>query len=253
MKDSNTLLRLARGLCAMSLALTFSVSAALAGPSSPPQPNRPAEETGARARMRDYSNEQIASAATLRKSTELYGSMVKGPQGEIPANVLARAECVAVLPEVATGAVVIGGSHGTGVVSCRENNRWSAPAFVKLSQMSIGVQLGGKSSDIVLFISDQKGKQALLNGSLALGADASVAAGSFGGSAATTSAGVISYTRSGGAFAGASLSGGTLASDDQATEAYYGKGMKTVPILEGKSTVKSNNEIEKFIAMLPRH
>lgn len=209
----------------------------------------------ARARMRSegvQSEAQIEASTTLRNSTNLYGSIVKGPQGQIPESVLAKAQCIVVLPDVRTGALVIGGTHGSGVGSCRENNRWSAPAFLQMSAVSLGAQIGGKSSDTILFIIDDKAKTALKNGKLTLGADASVTAGTFDKGADTSASGVVAYTRSEGAFMGASLSGATITGDDASTMAFYGKEISSNSLLSGRSSTRGDDQVDRFIAMLPR-
>jgi lipid-binding SYLF domain-containing protein len=150
-----------------------------------------------------------------------------------------------------TGAIVIGGTHGTGVATCKENGNWSAPAFVKMNSLSFGAQLGGKSSDVVLFILNTKAKTALKRGRLSLGADASVVAGTFDKSFDTSTHGAVAYNRAEGAFAGASLSGGTLASDDEDTEAFYGKEVDYISLLEGIVPTKQNDEVDRFRALLP--
>ncbi len=230
--------------------LCLSASSAMAGPSN--KISRDARRSEARARMSNQQENQIDAAATLRKATDAYEAMVKGTNGQVPESVLGKAQCIAVLPEVMTGAVIVGGTHGTGITSCKEHNKWSAPAFVKMNALSFGAQLGGKSSDIILFILNERGKAALKKGNLALGADASVVAGTFDKSFDTATYGAVAYTRTEGAFAGASLSGGSLKSDDQDTAAFYGKEVDYVSLLEGLVTTAQNDQIDRFTALLPK-
>jgi|GEM_PF-1449313 len=203
-------------------------------------------------RMDERQKDQIDAAATLRKSTELYEAIVKGPHGQVPDGVLVKTQCVVVLPDVMTGAILVGGTHGVGITSCRENNVWSVPAFVRLNAVSFGAQLGGKSSDIVMFILTDKGKAALKRGNFSLGAEASIVAGTFDKSFDVSSHGAVAYIRTEGAFAGASLSGGTLASDDTNTAAFYGKDVNYVSLLDGHVATKQNDHIDKLISLLPR-
>ena len=200
----------------------------------------------------EAAHEKIDAGATLRRSTEVYEGMIKGTHGQVPASVLSRAQCVVVLPDLMTGAVVVGGTHGVGVASCKDDNRWTTPAFLKMNAVSFGAQLGGKSSDVVLFLVNEQAKSALKKGKLSLGADASVAAGSFDKGFDTSNYGVVAYSRTGGAYAGASISGGNITSDDEDTSAFYGEDMNYAALLGGRPMKKQNAQAEKFTALLPR-
>ena len=252
MKTNKLLINLSNALLLSAGLVCISAGSAAAGPSENTSISQAKRSSEARARMSGQQEEQIDASATLRKSTELYQSIVKGPHGQVPESVLTKAQCIAVLPDVMTGAVMIGGTHGVGITSCRENNKWSAPAFVKLNAVSFGAQLGGKSSDIILFILDQQAKAALKKGNLVLGADVSVVAGTFDKSFDTSTYGAVAYTRAEGAFAGASLSGGNLSSDDSDTTAYYGKEVNYVSLLEGSVSTRQNDQIDRFTSLLPR-
>jgi lipid-binding SYLF domain-containing protein len=198
------------------------------------------------------AHEKIDASTTLRQSTEVYEGMIKGTHGHVPSSVLTRARCVVVLPDLVTGAVVVGGTHGVGVASCKESNGWTTPAFVKMNAVSFGAQLGGKSSDVVLFLVNEQAKNALKKGKFALGADASVAAGTFDKGFDTSNYGVVAYSRTAGAYAGASISGGTISSDDDDTTAFYGEGMNYASLLDGRAMKKQNAQANRFTAMLPR-
>lgn len=205
-----------------------------------------------RARMGEQREDAIDAGATLQKSIGLYAAIVKGPHGQVPESILAKAQCVTVLPNVLTGAVFIGGTHGVGVTSCKQNNKWSEPAFVKLQSVSFGAQIGGKSSDIILFVLNEQAKAALKRGNFKLGVDASVVAGNFDKSFDASSYGVVAYNRTEGAFAGASITGGSLTSDDADTAAFYGKDVSYVSLLEGRVSTKQNDQTDKFTSLLPR-
>jgi SH3 domain-containing YSC84-like protein 1 len=121
-----------------------------------------------------------------------------------------------------------------------------------VSAVSFGAQLGGKSSDVVLFLVNEQAKNALKSGKLSLGADASVAAGTFDKGFDTSNYGVVAYSRTAGAYAGASISGGSIRSDDEDTKAFYGEDMNYASLLEGRPVKKQNAQAEKFTALLPR-
>jgi SH3 domain-containing YSC84-like protein 1 len=230
------------------------VGAGMAVAETPEGPSYAQENRGEeqRAQMKEEAAEKVDASATLRKSTEVYEEMIKGKHGQVPASVLAKAQCVVVLPDLMTGAVIVGGTHGVGVASCKEKNGWTTPAFLKMTAVSFGAQLGGKSSDVVLFLVNEHATNALKKGKFSLGADASVAAGTFDQGFDTSNYGVVAYSRTGGAYAGASISGGNITSDDADTSAFYGEDMNYASLLEGHPMKKQNALAEKFTALLPR-
>ena len=163
----------------------------------------------------------------------------------IPERLLQSAYAVAVIPGVVKGAFILGGRFGRGVVMARdEQGRFSNPVFLTLTGGSVGWQVGGQSTDIVLVFTTRRGVEGLAGGKLTLGAGASVAAGPLGrqGEAAVSlDAEVLSYSRSRGLFAGVSLEGTALAIDYRANARFYGQpGVLPSDILTGK--VKKDSE-----------
>jgi lipid-binding SYLF domain-containing protein len=149
----------------------------------------------------------------------------------IPQEVIQKARCVIVFPSVLKAAFVVGASYGRGAMVCRTGadfrGPWGAPAMYALEGGSIGFQIGGQATDLVLLIMNDRGASSILNSKVKLGADASVAAGPVGRDAAANTdaymrAEVLSYSRSRGLFAGISLEGSTLRPDDDATADVYG-------------------------------
>jgi len=147
-----------------------------------------------------------------------------------------------IFPSVKKVAVGIGGSYGRGVLVCRKgadmNGDWGAPAMYKLDQGSIGVQLGSTATDFVLVVMNKTGAEQILNGKTKLGANAAAAAGPTGAqatgyNAASMHVDVLTYSRSKGLFAGVSLEGATMDSDDDANKALYGKSIGAHDIVEG--------------------
>lgn len=200
----------------------------------------------------EQEGDRIDAKATLRKATDLYAAITTGTSEGVPESVLSKAHCVAVIPEVMAAAVLVGGSHGTGVASCKNDDTWSQPAFLKLSSISFGAQLGGKSSDLVLFMMNEQAVTALKAGKVTLGTDVSVAAGTFNREVDTSPHGAIAYARSEGAFAGASLSGGTISGDNDNTAAFYGKEIGFASLLGGDVTTAQNPLAEQFTTLLPK-
>jgi lipid-binding SYLF domain-containing protein len=165
------------------------------------------------------------------------------PDKGVPKDVLDHAKCVAVIPKLIKGAFVVGGEHGDGVATCRTSNgNWSSPAPFAVSGVSWGPQIGGKSTDLMMFIMNDEGMNGLMKGHIKLGADVSAAAGPVGRSASADAgykAGILTYSSSKGAFIGASLNGAEIQQSEKTTEAWYGRKVPFSEILKG--SVQSNN------------
>jgi lipid-binding SYLF domain-containing protein len=157
---------------------------------------------------------------------------------------------VAVIPKLVKGAFIVGGEHGTGVATCRTSNgQWSAPAPFSVSGISWGPQIGGKSTDLMMFIMNDEGMTGLMKGHIKLGADISAAAGPVGRSASADAgykAGILTYSSSKGAFIGASLNGAELQQDNKATKEWYGAEPSFKDILQGNEKIP-NAEARDFV------
>jgi SH3 domain-containing YSC84-like protein 1 len=175
------------------------------------------------------------AARELDAATQVVQNMASSQQ--IPSSLLHQAKCIAVIPKLTKAGFIVGGEHGNGVVSCRANATWSAPAFISLTGASVGLQAGGEHQDIVLLMNNQ-GEQELRNGHWDLGAEA-VAAGPTGASAGRTEstgwkAPVLSYTHSKGAYAGANLEGSKLNADQDTVHNLYGQNVSFQSVLDGQ-------------------
>jgi len=188
---------------------------------------------------------QKKEAERLDNSATVVRELLVGSSG-LPTSILDQADCVVIFPSVKKVAVGIGGSYGRGVLICRNggemNGDWGAPAMYKLDQGSIGVQLGSTATDFVLVVMNKKGAEQILNGKTKLGANAAAAAGPTGAqatgyNAASMHVDVLTYSRSKGLFAGVSLEGATMDSDDDANKSLYGKSISAKDIVEGGQSV----------------
>src|ERR1700732_3754815 len=164
--------------------------------------------------------ERLSNSATVLRE-------ILGGEKGLPTSILDQADCVVVFPSVKKIAVGIGGSYGRGVLVCRQgaemNGHWGAPAMYKLDQGSIGVQLGSTATDFVLVVMNKKGAEEILNGKTKLGTNAAAAAGPTGAqatayNASAMNADVLTYSRSKGLFAGVSLDGASMDSDNDANK-----------------------------------
>jgi lipid-binding SYLF domain-containing protein len=187
----------------------------------------------------------------LQRATETVQNITSAPADKgVPNQVLEGAKCVAVIPKLVKGAFVVGGEHGKGVATCRNGaNGWSAPAPFSVSGISWGPQIGGKSTDLMMFVMNDQGMTGLMQGHIKVGADVSAAAGPVGRSASADAgykAGILTYSASKGAFIGASLNGAELQQDKKATEALYGKDVPFKDILQGNVKTPSG-EARDFV------
>ena len=167
---------------------------------------------------------------------------------DVPGDLLHRAECVIVFPDVKKFAVGVGGSYGRGAMTCRTGDNfqgpWSAPTLMALEGGSIGFQLGGQSTDYVLLVMNDRGATSVLSSKVKLGADASAAAGPKGRTAGAATdivmqAELLTYSRSRGLFAGVSLEGSTLRPDNDGNTLVYGSALVPRDIVKGGVAVPS--------------
>ena len=164
----------------------------------------------------------------------------------IPRDLLEKAECVIVIPSVKKLAFGVGASYGRGAMVCRTGDKfrgpWGAPAMYALEGASVGFQIGGEATDLILLVMNDRGMESILSSKVKLGADASVAGGPKGRDASANTdawmrAEILSYSRSRGVFAGVSLEGSTLRPDDDASADVYGHPIKAKDIVRGEKTV----------------
>lgn len=179
--------------------------------------------------------------AELQQATDVVQNLTtQSPDKGVPKEVLSGAKCVAVIPKLVKGAFVVGGEHGTGVATCRSASGWSAPAPFSVSGISWGPQIGGKSTNLVMFIMNDQGMQDLMSGHFKVGADVSAVAGPVGRQASAEAgwkAGILTYSSSKGAFIGASLNGAEIHQDEKATQDWYGSKVSFKDILMGQTPV----------------
>jgi len=173
-----------------------------------------------------------------QKASTVFTEIMNTPDKGIPQDLLAKAKCVAVFPNVLKAGFVVGGRGGRGVASCRNVGGWSSPAFFNLGGGSFGLQIGVQSTDFVLLFMNEKGMNSLLSDKLNVGADASAAAGPVGRQAgastdAKLNAEILSYSRSKGLFAGLEIQGAVISPDKDDIKEVYGSDATAKGILNG--------------------
>lgn len=179
---------------------------------------------------------QQAETDRVAEASRVLEEILTAKDGNIPGAILEKATALVVIPSTVKGAFVVGGQRGKGIISARTSGGWSQPAFVTLTGGSVGFQIGGQATDIVLVVMNERGLENLTKNNVKIGADLSVAAGPVGREAAAATdykfqAEILSYSRSRGLFAGVSVAGSTIRADRDANEKIYGVGYNTRQII----------------------
>lgn len=200
---------------------------------------------------------EIRAASDKAKSAaNAFNAVMSRADKSIPRELLERAEAVAIFPGVLKAAFIVGGRGGEGIISRRTPEGWSVPAFFKLGGGSLGFQIGADRTDYIMLFMNDGGLKGLLEDKFEFGADAGVAAGPIGREAsattnATLDAGILSYSRSKGAFIGAALKGSRIAPDNNRNRALYGKTAKE--ILQTNDITPMPDSVKVFPETLSRY
>ena len=201
----------------------------------------------------------------LQNSYDVMKAILDTPDKGIPRDLLNKAECAVIFPSVKKAAFVVGGSYGRGVMTCRSGANfrgpWSAPAFFALEGGSFGLQIGGEATDFVLLVMNEQGAKSVMTSKVKLGGDASVAAGPVGRATSAETdivmkAEILSWSRNRGVFAGISLAGSTLRSDNDANKNLYGKELNAKQIIlqgEAKTPAAGRPLISLLDKASPKH
>lgn len=182
---------------------------------------------------------QTAEEKRLKAATDVFKEIMSISDKAIPQDLLAKAECAVIIPGLLKGGFIVGGKWGRGFLTCRQSDGvgWKSPGAIRVEGGSVGFQIGGAETDVIMLIMNKAGAEKLLKSKFTLGGEASVAAGPVGRdtSAQTDAmmrAEILSWSRQRGVFAGIALQGGTLREDQGANGAMYGKKMTNRQVLE---------------------
>ena len=186
-------------------------------------------QTNSKQNKKDISEAKKTSSAAAK----VFNEIMKVSDKAIPKDLLERAEAVAIFPGVINAAFIFGGRGGMGIISRRTSTGWSAPAFFKMGGGSFGAQIGGQKIDYIMLIMNEGGLKGLLEDKFEIGGEASVAAGPVGRSASATTnttldAGILSYSRTKGFFAGVALKGAVITPDNDRNQAVYGQNARQI-------------------------
>jgi lipid-binding SYLF domain-containing protein len=206
---------------------------------------------------RAFCSGSIEHRQRLHEATLVLRELVMKPDKAIPQHILDRSECIVVIPGMKKGAFFVGARYGKGYLSCRQksNAAWSAPGTVRIEGGSVGLQIGGSESDIVMLIMNRPGVERLLGNQFTIGGAAAAGAGPVDRSVktmtdASRTAEILSWSRTRGVFAGVSLQGATLRQDLDENFFLYGKMLDNRQIIEGNPPVPAI--AKEFIATLTR-
>jgi lipid-binding SYLF domain-containing protein len=197
-------------------------------------------------------------AKRLNDAATVFSEVMAAPDKGIPKEMLEHAHCIVIVPDLKTGAFIVGGKYGKGYLSCRNKvgPGWSAPGTVRIEGGSVGFQIGGSSTDLIMLVMNERGADKLLSSKFTLGAEGSVAAGPVGRTAtaqtdAQMHADILSWSRSQGLFAGLALEGATLRQDLDDNQNIYGKRLENREIVTNRHRVPP--AAAKLIEMLNRY
>lgn len=192
----------------------------------------------------------------LDASADALTDSLRASDKGIPQDLLDKAHCVVVIPGMKKAGFIFGAEYGRGFAACRHEGGWTAPAAMRMEGGSVGFQIGGSETDVVLLVMNDSGMKHLLSDKFTLGADATVAAGPIGRDAsaqtdAMMNAEMLAYSRSRGLFAGISVAGATLRPDGESNRELYGRDTTNHEILTGE--FKTPAAAQKFEHSLYRN
>lgn len=195
----------------------------------------------------------------LERSAQVVREIMGAPDKSVPQDLLDKAVCVGVVPAEKKFAFGVGGSYGRGALICRHGGTgaWGAPSMIIMSGGSFGFQIGGESTDVLFIVMNPDGARKLIQDSVKLGADASVAGGPIGRTSAGATdlqmhAQILSYSRARGLFAGISLSGAMVKQDKDGNRLLYGRQISARDILL-RSEVRATRAAAALDSTLTRH
>ncbi|MBA3975715.1 MAG: hypothetical protein C0504_16035 [Candidatus Solibacter sp.] len=197
-------------------------------------------------------------AMRLTESAAVFSEIMATPDKGIPEDLLANAHCIVIVPGLKSAAFLVGGKYGKGYASCRKavGPGWSAPATVRIEGGSVGFQLGGSTTDLIMLVMNARGVDKLLSSKFTLGGEASVAGGPVGRTAtaqtdAQMKAEILSWSRSQGLFAGVAVTGATLREDLDDNATLYGKRLENRQILT--TGVRAPKAAAKLLNLLNKY
>ena len=197
-------------------------------------------------------------AKRLGEAATVFSEIMDTPDKGIPQDLLEKAHCIVIVPGLKKGAFIVGAKYGKGYLSCRKQSGagWSAPGTVRIEGGSVGFQIGGSETDVIMLVMNQRGVDQLLSSQFTLGGAGEVAAGPVGRTAAAETdaylrAEILSWSRARGVFAGLSLQGATLRQDLDDNATLYGKNLENRAIVT--TGIAPPPAAEKLLSLLNKY
>jgi lipid-binding SYLF domain-containing protein len=194
----------------------------------------------------------------LEEAAAVFSEIMATPDKGIPQDLLEKAHCIVIVPGLKKGAFIVGGKYGKGYLSCRNRGGagWSAPGTVRIEGGSVGLQIGGSETDLIMLLMNERGADRLLSSKFTLGAEGDVAAGPVGRSATAQTdvymrAEILSWPRARGVFAGLALQGATLRQDLEDNDVLYGKKLENREIVT--QGIRPPKAAGKLLALLNKY
>ena len=194
----------------------------------------------------------------LQAAAQAFKEVMGIPDKSIPQDLLNKAQCVIIVPDLKKAAFVFGAKYGKGFVSCRKKGGvgWSAPGSIRIEGGSFGLQIGGSEMDVFMLVMNERGMERLLSTQFTLGGDATAAAGPVGRSTqaetdAAMTAEILTWSRARGLFAGIALNGATLREDEDWNTELYGRTIKnreiiTTSVAAPKAAATLLSELDRY-------
>jgi len=185
-----------------------------------------------------FADTQTHNMKLISDSAEVFQDIMSAPDRGVPQDILAKAQCVGIIPNLKKAGFIVGAKYGKGVLVCRTDRGWSAPEVIRIEGGSIGFQIGAGETDVVLVVQNKSGEDRLMQDKFTLNASAGAMAGPVGRTAqaetdAQLHAEILAYSRSRGLFAGIDLGGATMRPDNDDDRAMYGRDVTPREILTG--------------------
>ncbi|MDQ6758524.1 MAG: lipid-binding SYLF domain-containing protein [Acidobacteriota bacterium] len=185
-----------------------------------------------------FAASEASAEKRIQEAGTVFSEIMSAPDKGIPREILERAQCIGIVPNLKRVGFVVGAKYGKGVLTCRTDNGWSGPSTIRIEGGSIGMQIGAGETDLVFVVMNKSGQEKLLEDKFTFGGDASAMAGPVGRTAeaqtdAKMHAQILSYSRARGVFAGITLDGSTMRPDKEDNQAIYGHAVRQREILSG--------------------
>jgi len=201
---------------------------------------------------------ETSTADRLREATADLEAMMNASDKGIPQDLLNRATCVVVVPNLKKGGFIVGAEYGKGFFTCRRPSGvgWSAPGSIRISGGKFGLLIGGAETDVVMLVMNEDGMRHLLSDKFQMGGEASAAAGPLGRNASAMTdaelhAEILTYSRQRGIFGGLDLAGSAITQDTDANRDLYGRALSNKEILED-THLHVPAEAHRFVHTLDR-